>query len=184
MTLQRFAWPAGAKAAGLLLAAAGLLLAACSSDDAADAGIFCPNFARVEDAAQLIKFNDKGRDVADVLFEARLEDVKMACTYDDDDNTIDAEMEVTLYAARGPADQQRAANFRYFVAITAPGQRVLAREEFAVSIPFEGNRTQVVAVEEIAPTIPLRPGQSGSEYKVFIGLVLNEAELKYNRANR
>lgn len=181
---MRFGSTGKTHAAGPLLAIIGLLLAACSGDDAADSGIFCPDYARVSDASQLIKFDGTGRDISDVIFEARLDDVQMSCTYDEDDNTIEANMQVALSAARGPADQQRAATFRYFVAIAAPGQRVVAREEFAVSMPFEGNQTQIRAIEEVAPTIPLRPGQSGSEYKIFVGLVLNAAELKYNRANR
>lgn len=146
--------------------------------------MFCPDFAQVQDAARLVKFSGDGRDLTDVLFEARLQNVEMGCSYDDDDNEIEAALQITISAARGPADSERLASFRYFVAIATNSREVVAREEFDLNIPFEGNRTQLAAVEELTPRIPLKPGQNGSEYKVFVGLVLTPAELEYNRANR
>jgi len=167
-----------------LLLPLGLLLASCAPSDPEAAGIFCPDFAQVQDAARLVRFDGAGRDLTDVLFEARLQDVEMGCSYDDDENEIEAALKVTILAARGPADSERLASFRYFVAIATNSRQVVAREEFDLSIPFEGNRTQLAAVEELTPRIPLKPGQDGSEYKVFVGLVLTPAELEYNRANR
>ena len=161
-----------------------LLLAACASDDPEEAGVFCPDFAQVQDAARLVKFSGDGRDLTDVLFEARVQNVEMGCSYDDGDNEIEAALQITISAARGPADSERLASFRYFVAIATNSREVVAREEFDLNIPFEGNRTQLAAVEELTPRIPLKPGQNGSEYKVFVGLVLTPAELEYNRANR
>lgn len=183
-SLQTARKPAfGARLAALLLPF-GLLLAACAPSDPEAAGIFCPDFAQVQDASRLVKFSGEGRDLTDVLFEARLQNVEMGCSYDDGDNEIEAALAITIVAARGPADNERLATFRYFVAIATQSREVVAREEFDLSIPFEGNRTQLAAVEELTPRIPLKPGQDGSEYKVFVGLVLTPAELEYNRANR
>ncbi|MGF1610807.1 MAG: hypothetical protein ACFCUQ_15505 [Kiloniellales bacterium] len=177
----------GLPAFGSVLASAvglALLLAACSSGDELGRRVFCPDAVRVQDAASLVRFSGSGRDLTDVLFEARLQEVALACTYDADENTIDGALRVAFFAARGPADTERRANFRYFVAIATEARQVIAREEFEVTIPFEGNRTQLGAVEELAPSIPLQPGESGSEYILFVGLVLSRDELEYNRVNR
>jgi hypothetical protein len=160
-----------------------LLLAACAGQEETSQ-YFCPEAVRVQDAAQLVRFSGSGRDLTDVLFEARLQEVALACSYDDDENTIDGALRIALFAARGPADSERQASFRYFVAIATESRRVIAREEFQVTIPFEGNRTQINAIEELAPRIPLQPGESGGEYTLFVGLVLSTDELEYNRDNR
>ena len=131
-----------------------------------------------------MRFNGSGRDLTDVLFEARLQEAAMTCSYDEDENIVDGVLRVSIFASRGPADDERQASFRYFVAIATESRAIIAREEFDVVIPFEGNRTQVAAVEELEPRIPLGPGESGSEYTVFVGLVLSPDELAYNRANR
>ena len=65
-----------------------------------------------------------------------------------------------------------------------PDLRVVAREQFSLAVPFEGNRTQVAVTEELEPRIPIESGQNGASYKVFVGLALSPAELEYNRANR
>ena len=70
------------------------------------------------------------------------------------------------------------------MAIATQSRRVIAREEFTVTMPFEGNRTRVAAAEELEPSIPLRPGQDGDEFTVFVGLVMSPSELAYNRGNK
>ncbi len=134
------------------------------------------------DARQLTRFAGTGRDLTDVLFEARLEDVALVCEYDD--NVIEADMRVRIVAVDGPANREGVAHLTYFVAIATRERRILAREEFALDVPFEGNRTSVLAAEEISPRIPLKPGQSGADYVVYVGLALRPEELRYNRENR
>ena len=93
-------------------------------------------------------------------------------------------MTVNLVAFRGPADDDRVAEVAYFVAIADRNKRIVAREEFAVEVPFEGNQTQVLVTDEVEPRIPLRPGETGADYLVYIGLRLSPDELTYNRQNR
>jgi hypothetical protein len=73
---------------------------------------------------------------------------------------------------------------KYFVAITTLDQRIVAREEFELTIPFEGNRTRVAVAEELEPRIPLKPGESGADYQIYVGLSLSREELRYNQENR
>ena len=144
----------------------------------------CPQAVIVQDASRQVKFQGSGRDLTDVLFETRLDGApQLICDYDDD--AIEATMRVRFFVARGPADQQRQARIDYFVAIARqPDLRVVAREQFSLAVPFEGNRTQVAVTEELEPRIPISSGQNGASYKVFVGLALSPAELEYNRANR
>ncbi len=157
-----------------------LLLIACAGDTGPP--LPCPTAVLLPDARQMVRFNDQGRDLTDVLFEARIEDVALVCDYDD--GAIEAEMTLRILAVHGPADRARKAGIGYFVAIATLDREILTREEFQLEIPFPGNRTRVVAVEELVPRIPLKPGQSGADFLIFVGLSLTPGELQYNRANR
>ncbi|TQV83480.1 hypothetical protein [Denitrobaculum tricleocarpae] len=163
-----------------VLTLAPLLLVACASQD--EAPPVCPEAIVIKDAERLVKFEGPGRDLTDVRFELDIDGVQLACEYDDDQ--IESALGIRLIAARGPADTDRAASFSYFVAVATSNREILAREEFDLTIPFEGNRTRVIALEEVFPNIPLRPGRDGADYLVYIGLQLTADELQYNRENR
>ncbi len=157
-----------------------LLLAACGSDEPPPP---CPEVFLVPDARRLVKFAGTGRDLTDVLFEADLRDADLFCEYDDDD-VMEGQLLVTFVASRGPADRERLAPFSYFVAVATDDKRVVAREEFRIAVPFEGNRTRVTVSEELSPRIPIGPGESPLDYRIFVGLSLSPEELRYNRDNR
>ncbi|MEE8505628.1 MAG: hypothetical protein V3S40_05320 [Kiloniellales bacterium] len=160
--------------------AGGLFLAACSGDNAPPPP--CPTALPVKDAQHLVRFNGLGRDLTDVLFEAQIVNFALICEYDDD--VVEAEMRVRIMASHGPANPERKANFSYFVAIATLDERIVAREEFNLEIPFEGNQRRVVAIEELNPRIPLRQGENGAQYRIYVGLKLSPEELQYNRENR
>ncbi len=164
--------------AALLLS--GLVLTGCLGKDGPPPP--CPKIVTVKDAEQQTRFQGEGRDLTDVLFEAGISARGVTCDYDDGE--IEIEMQVVLQAVRGPASQTQEAALRYFVAVVRSDLTVLAREEFDSVVPLPGNRTRAALAEEVSPTIPLATGQSGRDFQIFIGLVLNEAEFEYNRANR
>ncbi len=167
----------------LLLVAVGL--GACvNGDTGPEQEIFCPQATLIDDASRLVKFKGEGRDLTDVVYEAELQAIEFRCIYDDDDNVLDGELLLRFAASRGPAEEDRPARIRYFVAITTGGRRVVARQEFDLNLPFEGNRNSITVGEEISPRIPLRRGQDGSEFQVLVGLKLTAAQLEYNRKTR
>ena len=59
----------------------------------------------------------------------------------------------------------------------------MARQVFDTEIPFENNATQAITVEELQPRIPLKEGEDGDHYRIYVGFMLNEKELAYNRRN-
>ena len=186
---QRLPVSAGRRSlAWLLLVLSGAALAACESITAIgeeEAVFFCPEIAKISDATRQTKFKGQAQDFSEVEFQAELRTAEVAfCTLDTDDQTLSAAVNLRFFAIRGPADQERQARLRYFVAIATQSRRIIAREEFVLDIPFEGNRTRVAAAEEIEPSIPLRAGQDGDEFIIFVGLVLAPDELEYNRNNK
>jgi hypothetical protein len=159
-----------------------LLLAGCGAvlDDPPGP---CPVATQVSDAARLTRFTEGSGDLSDVQFEVAIENVAYACEYDGDE-AVDMVVTVTLVALEGPANVQGTADFHYFVAVATSDRQILAREDFPVSAPFEGNLTRVRITETIEPRIPLRPNETGANYRVFVGLAVTEAELEYNRTRQ
>ncbi|MGF1629860.1 MAG: hypothetical protein ACFCUT_10345 [Kiloniellaceae bacterium] len=163
----------------LLLGFVGLsLLAGCASEPETRP---CPRAVVLNDASRQVKFNGPGRDLTDVLFEASIATGRLVCEYDDD--VLDVDLQVQVVALRGPANNDRLANIRYFVAVSQTDQTVLARESFDIAIPFPGNRTRVSGLEEIGQVISLPAGLDGGDYLIYVGLELSREELEYNRAN-
>jgi hypothetical protein len=143
--------------------------------------VTCPEVARVPDAARLTRFVPGGHDLTDVTFEAAVGKIGGNCSQDD--SSIDVQLTVEFVASRGPADKTRKAPFNYFVAIVDHNENILAREQFDTGIEFPGNQTRNAITEELEQNIPIRKGQQGDQFRVFIGFVLTPEEVAYNRAH-
>lgn len=165
---------------GLLAGLGAVVLSACAGDRGPPPP--CPEVVGVPGASNMIRFRPAGRDLTDVEFEARIRDAALVCEYDD--NIIEADMRLSIEALRGPANADQIAKFGYFVAIATRTREVLVREEFQLEIPLPGNQTRVAAIEEISQRIPLKTGESGGDYVIFVGLTLTPEEFKYNVENR
>ena len=161
------------------LAASASLLAACAGEEAAPPP--CPALVVVKDADRLTRFQGAGRDLTDVLFETEIRNAAIGCKYDD--GNVEAGLRVIFATTRGPADETREAKFDYFVAVADRDKNILAREEFDLASEFPGNRNEVLQIDEIEPTIPLAEGKTGSDYIVYVGLILSRDEVEYNRRN-
>jgi hypothetical protein len=165
-----------------LAAAAALLLAACASDAPKPP---CPEVAVPQDAARLVTFADGGRDLTDVRHELAIADVALGCEVDegDDGRVAEAELAVLFSGERGPASAAEQVGFRYFVAVADSEDRILARESFELTMEMPGNQRRVLARDTVSPTIPLAEGRSPAAYRIYVGFVLSQEQLAYNRDN-
>lgn len=157
-----------------------IVLAACSADEGPPPP--CPAVVKVSDANHLTRFVGAGRDLTDVAFEAGIRSADSVCYYGD--NAIEVEMALQFGVAQGPANPESTARFSYFVAVATRDREILVRKEFPIEVTFEGNRRQMIALEEITPTIPLKPDKNGNDYLIFVGIAMTPAELHYNMENR
>ena len=162
---------------------AAVLLAACAADQAALPA--CPNIIIVGDTAEVTKFQPgAGRDLIDVILEAKVAGFGGFCESDidaDAGGTVEVELIVTFQASRGPANVDRAGQLEYFVAIADRNDAILAKRVFASEVSFAGNDRHVDLREELVQAIPLKAGEVGSDYSVYVGFQLSADELQYNR---
>lgn len=142
----------------------------------------CPGATIVKETSRMVAFRPgPGRDITDILFEARLPRILVGCSYAKD--MVKVTTTVAIVAARGPADRARRAPIRYFVAVLDPKGEVIAKREFETVLEFPLNVDRGGTSEELVQRIPLGPGASGPEYAIAVGFQLTREELAYNRAN-
>lgn len=173
-------------------AGVGLSLAGCGSSREPP---ICPSVSVINEAATLTRFAPgRGSDLLDVDFRAELADVRSACIYaregkgeDKSASKLVVAAAPTIIAARGPANENRKADFQYFVSVIGPDRTILNKQLFPVNIVFPGNTTRMETVQDDPPVsvdLPVDPddGDGGAErYDILLGLQLSEDELRYNR---
>lgn len=176
-----------ARAAGVALLA--FALTGCAMFDK-KAPPPCPRVVILKDASKLTRFAPgPGRDLTDVLFEAAISGFGpvSGCDYadvnsDTGEGPLEVNADVMVELARGPADVKRKADFSYFVRITDKDGNILTGKSFKAEVDFPGNRNRLIWTDDpFYMYIPLKKGQTGRDYQIFVGFDLSHEELQYNR---
>jgi hypothetical protein len=147
----------------------------------------CPPVSVISEAASLTRFAaGRGRDLVDVDFRAELTDLRSGCIYakeQDGASKLVVAVAPVIVAARGPANEDRKADFQYFVSVVGADADILNKQLFPVSVVFPGNSTRVDIVQDDPPvSIDLPIAAEGERYyEILLGLQLGEDELLYNR---
>lgn len=142
----------------------------------------CPPAGTPATLDQVTAFRDGGgRDLTEVLYDARIDGVNTVCDYDTDG--VEVGLAVRFVAERGPADRDRLAALRYFVAVErAPGD-VTAKQIYDLPMPFEGNNRRVGRVEQVNIFVPAPADDDFSGLRILVGFQLSADQLDYNRSN-
>lgn len=150
----------------------------------------CP-FVRIPSTLATVTKFDGPADPKNVVYQARIADVALQCTYAEQKTaqlprggvSVD-EMEVLLKvkiaATGGPKARGGAADGRFFVAVTDLRDVILDRAEFPVRLNLgQGNRT--ATTDEEAYMLFRLQGRSGAAFRIFTGFQLTPEETEYNR---
>jgi hypothetical protein len=173
-----------AKAPAAALVGLAALLAGCGSTPAPPE---CPPVSVIGDAASLTRFAPgRGRDLVDVDFRAELTDLRSGCIYAKEKegaSKLVVAVAPAMAATRGPANEDRKADFQYFVSVVGADADILNKQLFPVSVVFPGNSTRIDLVQDDPPvSIDLPVAAEGERYyEILLGLQLSEDELQYNR---
>ena len=165
-----------------LICLGALLLSACSMFQPNNPKP-CPRVALLNDAAKMTRYRDgQGRDLTDVLYEARVQDVKSGCKYAD--GRVRVEAMIDIIAQRGPAFDGANAQVPFFVAVIDEAQNIIAKKNFDSEVEFRDGRRRAGVREEIDQTVFLKEGEHGPEYEIIVGLQVSEQQLQQNRGRR
>lgn len=164
-------------------------LSACSSlSSNAVVAPPCPHIVIVKDTSEMTAFQPgPGRDLTDVMLDARINRFDGECETDlesDRSGKVNVDLQLIFEANLGPANKTRTGNFSYYVAIGNRSGAILAKKVFDIEFEFDKNRNRLGGLEELIQEIPLRAGELGEDFDIFIGFQLTPEQLNYNHAKR
>ena len=186
----RTLWPERAAALALVLFLAGCAMYQNLEETVIGKALPCPRVSILTDAATITRFKEgAGRDLIDVDFKGSFTGFRGSCGYDIDEDTdsgtLSLDLAVAMDLERGPANKSREIIIDYFISVTDPSKQVLQKEVFNVKVTFPGNLTVLKWSEDpnnpVILNIPLKTGERGRDFIVFVGFQLSPEEYQYNR---
>lgn len=145
-------------------------------------GPACPEVMALRDAGSLVRYREgPGRDLTDVVFEAKVAGFSGECDYAKDRSQVTLDLGVAFEVRRGPANEGRTATFEYFVAVPAFHPAPQGKQTFTATVEFKGNTSRTRTGDRLKLVIPMEKGKTGEDYPVYVGFQLSEEELRDNR---
>ena len=140
----------------------------------------CPYVKILYDAARYVEMTDNRPAVANVGYTGEIEGVTAGCSYRGND-PITVQMDLLFNLGRGPQAPADQRTYRYWVAVTARNEAVLAKEYFDLPVNFEGARTASVTQQQTV-VIPRRDTEvSGSNFEILVGFDVTPDMAAFNR---
>jgi hypothetical protein len=176
-SLTRPTLPTRLLAAGAMLAA--IALGGCSAKEEFPPA--CPSLALLADAADLSSYSPRGRDLTDLVLDARIVTVPATCQRGER-GFVDTLLRVTADLVRGPAAPDGNVNVPVFVAVTDNGV-VLDKQDFRLVGAFPTNVDRMrLSTPDIVLNLPVTRDKSAAAYKIYIGFILTPEQLELNRS--
>jgi len=147
----------------------------------------CPDVVVLGDATRLTRFAEGGgRDLLDVDFDARIDNVSVGCELieEDDETIMMVAVAPIVTVERGPANRDREARFDYFISVLDPQQAILNKQTFGIAVRFPGNRSRLTFRDDAPPVtvdLPLAGGRTPDVFELVVGFQLSAEELTFNR---
>lgn len=161
----------------LLLGMCLSLLTACAEPTKI---IPCPPILIPLDTERVTRFAPgTGRDITDVVMRGEIRFLSGECTVKDEE--VEMTFPIAVRGLRGPAQKTGVEPIELFLAVSTPDREILNRREMDMTLNFVGNRTSTVSSDTVTVVIPKKEEQSAKSFILFIGLVLSEEELQFNR---
>ncbi|NQV99153.1 MAG: hypothetical protein HQ483_05620 [Rhodospirillales bacterium] len=150
----------------------------------------CPENRILAAASELTVYREgDGRDLTDVDFEGRIDNMGLACLTKVDKKTGIGKMQVEVVfnfvASRGPANTTRKARYPYFISITDLNKNILMHEKYDIEVAFQGNQSKFTFRNQ--PNIielDVSPDRAGKDYLIYGGFVLTREQLQLFQQRR
>ncbi len=140
----------------------------------------CPYVKILYDAARYVEMTDGRPAVANVGYTGEIEGVTAGCSYRGSD-PITVQVNMLFNLGRGPQATSDQRTYRYWVAVTARNEAVLAKEYFDLPVKFDGARATSMTQEQTI-VIPRRDTEvSGSNFEILVGFDVTPEMAAFNR---
>lgn len=147
----------------------------------------CPQVILVDDLSSISDFTSPNKPKKDDLI-SRVDLTSAESTCRISANTATVDLKLIFKGLLGPKAKQKSSDkpfftYPYFVAITAPNGKIMAKEIFAASLSYDAHETTHDYFENLRQIIPIKNKDQAHLYKVMIGFQVSPDQLAYNRAN-
>ena len=146
----------------------------------------CPTVKILQDADKITVYRDgPGRDITDILHEAKLTGFMGECEYIGEDGVfteVIVSLRVKFNLMRGPAEKKRFASLQYFVAIPEFFPAPEGKKQFSRRVGFPAGRNNVTFIDDyVEIRIPISKDRKGPGSRIYIGFELTRDQLNLNR---
>lgn len=145
----------------------------------------CPKITIVEELSMLDEFTPgTSAKSSNLISSVKMSESESTCTYNDRSVTVDLKLAFNgKLGTKGRKTSKDKPFFSYpfFVAVTSPSGKILAKEIFAASMTYDAGKNEQVYFETLRQIIPTDSRSKGAGYKVMLGFQLAEKQLNYNR---
>jgi hypothetical protein len=141
----------------------------------------CPAVRVLYDASRFVELTGPER-FENVGFTGEIENLRASCRYVGAD-PISVQLSLNMGFGRGPRAEGLSKDVTYWVAVTRKDVAPIARERFVQRVVFRpGQNRQRLSTPVTEIVIPRKNKDvSGSNFEVFVGFELTDAQLAFNR---
>lgn len=140
----------------------------------------CPSLQLLGDASDVTRYRAAGRDLTEIVFDARITAVPAKCTREAK-NVVKTSLQVRASLTRGPAATTRQAATGYVVTVL-DGETILDQQDYVLQATFPSNVDRLDVISDpIVLLFPLSAQKQASAYRIFVALRLSPDELAENR---
>ena len=141
----------------------------------------CPGTAILGDAADFSLYRGPGRDLTDLVLQARIVSISGNCKKGDDKNHIAVAASIGVDLTRGPGMNGREADVPIFLAVVQ-GDAILDKQVIRMRSIFPSNVDRVTLTPgEVDLSLPVTADKTGASYTLLAGFQLTPDQLRLNR---
>lgn len=147
----------------------------------------CPPIEIVTDLSSISDFSDPLKMLQKNLI-SRVDMGNAQSTCQLSSNTATVDLKLAFKGVLGPKAKQKSSDkpffsYPFFVAVTEPNGRIMAKEIFAASLSFGTDESEHAYYENLRQIIPIKSKKHAKRYKIMIGFQLSPEQLEFNREN-
>lgn len=147
----------------------------------------CPRVEIVDDLSSISDFtNPKKQKKENLISRVNLGSAESTCKLASKSAVID--LKLLFNGKLGPKGKTKKGDkpffsYPFFVAVTSPNGKIIAKEIFAASMTYGPNENTHTYFEKLRQIIPISRKDQAKYYKILIGFQITPDQLSYNRAH-
>jgi len=145
----------------------------------------CPQVEIVDDLSSISDFvNPKKQIRSNLISRVDLKSAESTCKLSSKTAIVD--LKLIFNGELGPKGRVKSSDkpffsYPFFVAVTTPNGKIMAKEIFAASLTYGANENEHAYFENLRQIIPIKSKNQAHNYRVLIGFQVTPDQLKYNR---